>query len=426
VHGKGLAFGIYTDAGTATCQGRPGSKGFEVADAAQYAAWGVDYIKEDWCNSDGLSARVQYPIMRDALARSGRDIVFSMCEWGVDSPWEWAAGVGNLWRTTGDIANNWTSMLANFDASASHAAVAGPGHWNDPDMLEVGNGGMSDDEDRTQQTLWALSAAPLIAGHDVRSASAATLATLTNREVIAIDQDAAGIAGALVSDDGGKQVWARPLAQAGTRAVVLFNRTAAGAELKIDWHSVGLEGVTRVRDLWAHKDLAAASGLTATVPAHGVVFVKVEGSEVVPAAGMHWLSDLPAQYRVAGWGLVRNDLSADGHPITLRKTSYQKGLAMHAEGQGRWVLAGACSRFDAVVGLDDEVGAKGSARFQVWVDGQPRFDSGVLFGGAPPVAASVDLSGARELKLVVTGGGDSIDSDHADWANASITCGGCP
>jgi alpha-galactosidase len=426
VHQKGLKLGIYTDAGSATCQGRPGSKGREVADAQTYASWGVDYVKEDWCNSNGLDARVQYPLMQDALAQSGRDIVFSICEWGQSSPWEWAAPVGNLWRTTGDIANNWGSMLANFDSSASRAAVGGPGHWNDPDMLEVGNGVLTDVEDRTHMTLWALSAAPLIAGNDLRSMSAATKATLLNKEVIAVDQDPAGIAGALVSDDNGLQVWSRPLATPGQRAVVLLNRSAATAPIRVVWRDLGLERVRALRDLWAGKDLPSADDFTMPVAAHDAIFVKVTGDELEPPAGASWLSDQPPAYAVTGWGKMIKDQSAGGHPITLRSQKYDKGIGMHAEGQLRYTLGRSCTKLEALVGLDDEVGGRGSVTFSVWVDGEKRFDSGVVFGGAPALPVKVDLSGANELKLVVTGGGDDIDNDHADWAMASLTCSACP
>src|SRR5215471_7029764 len=186
VHGRGLKFGLYTDAGRRTCQGRPGTYGSEDTDARTFAEWGVDYVKEDWCNAEGLESPVQYAKFRDALARSGRPIVFSICEWGSANPWEWGPATGNLWRTTGDIEDSWTSMLANLDLSGQHAAAARPGSWNDPDMLEIGNGGMTDEEYRAHFSLWAIMAAPLVAGNDVRTMSQATRDILTNREVIAV------------------------------------------------------------------------------------------------------------------------------------------------------------------------------------------------------------------------------------------------
>jgi alpha-galactosidase len=235
VHGRGLKFGLYTDAGRRTCQGRPGTYGSEDVDARTFAEWGVDYVKEDWCNAEGLDAPTQYAKFRDALARTGRPIVFSICEWGSASPWEWGPGTGNLWRTTTDIEDSWTSMLANLDISGQHAAAARPGAWNDPDMLEIGNGGMTDDEYRAHFSLWAIMAAPLIAGNDVRSMSPATRDILTNREVIAIDQDSLGIQGTLVEERTPElQVWMKPLAGGG-RAVVLLNRSALQTVILASW-----------------------------------------------------------------------------------------------------------------------------------------------------------------------------------------------
>src|SRR6266849_1019285 len=199
VHSRGLKFGLYTDAGRRTCQGRPGTYGSEEVDARTFAEWGVDYVKEDWCNAEGLDAPTQYAKFRDALARTGRPIVLSICEWGTNQPWEWGPKTGNLWRTTDDIEDGWPAMLVNLDLSAQHAYTAGPGAWNDPDMLEVGNGGMTDDEYRAHVSLWAILAAPLIAGNDIRAMAPATRDVLTNREVIAVDQDSLGVEGALVA-----------------------------------------------------------------------------------------------------------------------------------------------------------------------------------------------------------------------------------
>lgn len=277
VHSKGLKFGIYTDAGTKTCQGRPGTLGHEEQDARTYASWGVDYVKEDWCNARGLNAPAQYAKFRDALARSGRPIVFSICEWGYNQPWEWAPKTGNLWRTTEDIEDTWSSMLDNLDQDAQHATVAGPGAWNDPDMLEVGNGGMTDDEYRAHFSLWAIVAAPLIAGNDVRTMSAATKEILTNREVIAVDQDPLGTQGILVWEQPPElQVWAKPLKD-GSRAVALLNRSGAPARITASFWRTGLRtDSATVRDLWAHRDLGTfGREFGATVPAHGVVMVKV-------------------------------------------------------------------------------------------------------------------------------------------------------
>lgn len=276
VHGKGLKFGIYTDAGRRTCEGRPGSYNHEEQDARTYASWGVDYVKVDWCHSDSLVAPTQYAKFRDAFARSGRPIVFSICEWGSNQPWEWGPRTGHLWRTTGDIADRWNSMLRNLDLSSPHSAVARPGGWNDPDMLEVGNGGMTDEEYRSHFSLWAIMAAPLIAGNDLRMMSDATREILTNREVIAVDQDSLGVQGWMIAQPSpGLQAWSKPLA-GGERAVVLFNRTEAPAEIAVDWGTIGLAGRARVRDLWAHADRGAFERrYAAQVPAHGAVMVRI-------------------------------------------------------------------------------------------------------------------------------------------------------
>jgi alpha-galactosidase len=283
VHSKGLKFGIYTDAGRKTCEGRPGSYGFEAVDAKTYASWGVDYVKVDWCNSEGLDAPTQYRIVRDALVASGRPITFSICEWGRNRPWEWARGVGNLWRTTGDISDRWSSVLTIVDLSSQYWHISGPGGWNDPDMLEVGNGGMSDTEYRSHFSLWAMMASPLIAGNDVRAMMDTTAAAksvrdiLLNAEVIAVDQDPMGAQATIVQASPSElQVWVKPLAD-GSRAVLLFNRASVSTTITADWGRVGVRtSRARVRDLWARKDSASVeSRYSATVPSHGVVMLRV-------------------------------------------------------------------------------------------------------------------------------------------------------
>jgi len=276
VHAKGLLFGIYTDAGTNTCQGRPGTLGHEDQDARTFASWGVDYVKEDWCHAQHLDAPTQYKKFREALDRTGRPIVLSICEWGSNQPWEWAPRVGNLWRTTDDIADRWASMLDNLDQSAQHATAAGPGAWNDPDMLEVGNGGMTDDEYRAHFSLWAIMAAPLIAGNDLRDMSASTRATLTNAEVIAVDQDSLGAQGILVWESPPDlQVWAKPLRD-GSRAIALLNRSSAPARITAYLSRAGIRtDSATVRDLWTHTDLGRVGRqFASTVPAHALMLIR--------------------------------------------------------------------------------------------------------------------------------------------------------
>jgi alpha-galactosidase len=273
VHSKGLRLGVYTDAGRLTCQKRPGSYEHEVQDAKTYASWGVDYVKIDWCHAEGLDPEVQYAKFRDALAQSGRPIVFSICNWGVKAPWAWGPATGNLWRTTGDINDTYDRMSVIGFSQNGLEKFAGPGHWNDPDMLEVGNGGMKRDEYRTHVALWALLAAPLLAGNDLRSMTPETKEMLTNAEVLAVDQDAKGEQGHRVWDEGPLEIWIKPLAN-GSHAVGLFNRGESSLKITVDFKMLGSASSLKLRDLWEHKDLGEVQGsYTADVPRHGVVLL---------------------------------------------------------------------------------------------------------------------------------------------------------
>jgi alpha-galactosidase len=273
VHSKGLKLGVYTDAGRLTCQKRPGSYEHEVQDAKTYASWGVDYVKIDWCHAEGLDPEVQYAKFRDALAQAGRPIVFSICNWGVNAPWTWGPATGNLWRTTGDINDTYDRMSVIGFSQNGLARFAGPGHWNDPDMLEVGNGGMKRDEYRTHMALWALLAAPLLAGNDLRSMTPETKEMLTNAEVLAVDQDAKGVQGHRAWDEGPLEVWIKPLAN-GNHAVGLFNRGESSLKITLDFKMLGDTSSLKLRDLWEHKDLGEVQdSYTAEVPKHGVVLL---------------------------------------------------------------------------------------------------------------------------------------------------------
>jgi len=285
VHSKGLEFGIYSDAGTKTCAGRPGSKDHEAQDAKTYAEWGVDYLKYDWCNTEGQNTRDAYARMSQALRASGRPIVFSICEWGSTSPWLWAPGVGHLWRATGDIQDCWDcsrswggmGVAHIIDQVADLHPYAGPGHWNDPDMLEVGNGGLTPAENRAHFSFWALLAAPLMAGNDLAAMTPQVREILTNREVIAVDQDPLGMQGRKVRDDGAREVWVKPLADGG-KAVILFNRGTEESPIAARWEDVGLAPGAKalVRDLWTHADVGTFEGrYEAKVEPHGVVMVKI-------------------------------------------------------------------------------------------------------------------------------------------------------
>jgi len=280
VHSKGLKLGIYSSPGPRTCAGYPGSYGHEAQDAKTFAAWGIDYLKYDWCSARMIykdsDLQPVYQKMGEALVSTGRPMIFSLCEYGLGSVEKWGPDVaGNLWRTTGDIRDEWSSMIDNIELQAHTAPYAGPGHWNDPDMLEIGNGHMSDDEYRTHMSLWALTAAPLLAGNDVRSMTDATKSILMNKEVIAIDQDPLGKQASPVKK-GELETWVKPLAD-GSVAVGVVNMGASAEQASIQLSDLNLTGTVKgARDLWAHTDVKfAVGGYSTSVPSHGVVLLRV-------------------------------------------------------------------------------------------------------------------------------------------------------
>ncbi|MGW1749660.1 NPCBM/NEW2 domain-containing protein [Streptomyces sp. NPDC002092] len=546
VHAKGLKLGIYTSAGTKTCNsaGFPGALGHEYSDARQFADWGVDYVKYDNCNNQGVDAKVRYTTMRDALKATGRPIVYSICEWGQNKPWEWAADVGHLWRTTGDISDNWGSMLSILKKNLPLAPYAGPGHWNDPDMLEVGNGGMTDTEYRSHFSMWSIMAAPLLIGSDLRKASQATFDVLDNKEVVAVDQDPLGKQGTVVSSQGGRWVVAKEMKD-GSRTVALFNESGTAQHISTTAKAVGLPAADAytLRDLWRHKSYNTAGTVSATVPAHGTVLVRVfadpkwaahppavepglDGSPLVeagkaaaltstvtdlgrtparhvsvsltgpqgwtaeatsrtttaslptgrslrtqwsltapagtptgsydltlkvsyrsasgdrvyssvpltasvvvpPPSGTSGLGDLPWLSATNGYGPVERNTSngesaaGDGNPLTIGGVVYGKGLGVHAESAVDYYAGKACRTVTADVGVDDEKGANGTVAFEIWADGTKVASTGVLTNAMPAQPLTADVTGAQVVRLVVTDGGDGIDSDHADWANAQLTC----
>ncbi|MBE8470553.1 NPCBM/NEW2 domain-containing protein [Streptomyces justiciae] len=546
VHSKGLKFGIYTSAGTKTCNsaGFPGALGHEYSDAQQFADWGVDYLKYDNCNNQGVDAKTRYTTMRDALRATGRPIVYSICEWGENKPWEWASDVGHLWRTTGDISDNWGSMLSILRQNLPLAAHAGPGHWNDPDMLEVGNGGMTDTEYRSHFSLWSIMAAPLLIGSDLRTASDATYEILGNKEVIAVDQDPLGKQGTVVSSEGGRWVVAKPMRD-GSRAVALFNDSGTAQRIATTATVVGLPAADAytLRDLWQHRSYNTAGTIAATVPAHGTVLVRVsadsawakhppaaelglEGGQLIeagtpatltstvtdlgrtparqvsvaltgpagwsvrptsattaallptnrslrtgwtvaapagtpagsydltlkasyrsptgvrvataltvavsvvvpPPSGTSELGDLPWLSALSGWGPVERNTSngesaaGDGHPITIGGVVYAKGLGVHAQSIIEYYTGRTCETVTADVGVDDEKGAAGTVAFEIWADGTKVASTGVLTNAMPAQPLTADVTGAQVVRLVVTDGGDGLDSDHADWADARLSC----
>jgi alpha-galactosidase len=280
VHSKGLKLGIYSSPGPRTCADYPGSYGHEEQDAKTFAAWGIDYLKYDWCGARMIYSndylQPVYQKMGDALLKSGRPIIYSLCEYGSGKVELWGAKVGgNLWRTTGDISDTWTSMIANIKKQVPTAPYADPGHWNDPDMLEIGNGHMTEDEYRTHMSLWALTAAPLLAGNDIRSMTSAIKDILMNHEVIAVDQDALGKQ-AVPIKSGDLETWVKPLAD-GSVAVGIVNFGANETDVNLKTSELGLGAeVKSARNLWRHSNVTFYNGsYTAKVPSHGVLLLRV-------------------------------------------------------------------------------------------------------------------------------------------------------
>jgi alpha-galactosidase len=278
VHSKGLKIGIYSSPGPNTCAGYEGSYGHEEQDARTYAAWGIDYLKYDWCGARNLyrdeEMQPLYQKMGDALLNSGRPILYSLCQYGRAEVWKWGADVGgNAWRTTGDIRDTWESMTTIGFAQDELAVFARPGHWNDPDMLEIGNGGMTDEEYRTHMSLWAILAAPLLAGNDLRDMSPVTREILTNREVIAVDQDPEG-QGRRLWKSGDQEIWVKIMSNSRI-AIGLFNRGNSPARITMKWSNLGPQGQPeKLRDLWAHADVTPITAeYSPQVPAHGVVLL---------------------------------------------------------------------------------------------------------------------------------------------------------
>lgn len=299
VHNKGLKLGLYSDAGSQTCGGRPGSRGFEFQDALTYAAWGVDYLKYDWCNTEGLKAEGAYKTITAALRRAGRPMVLSICEWGTDQPWLWGQNVGHLWRTSGDIFNcfdcvedhgTWKSwgVMQILDKQEGLRKYAGPGHWNDPDMLEIGNGKLTQGEDRAHFAMWAMIAAPLIAGNDLRNMNKETIAVLTNKNVIAVNQDVLGIQGFKYRSAVGLEIWFKPLAQ-GNWVVCFLNRSAESKKIDFDWRNelvkddvFGQELNARminykIKNAWSNQVTGSTKTVLKTmVPSHDVLMLLLE------------------------------------------------------------------------------------------------------------------------------------------------------
>lgn len=302
IHSKGLKFGIYSCAGTKTCASRPGSRGHEFQDAYTYAKWDVDFLKFDWCYNNGQFAKESYTLMSSMLREANHPIVFSLCEWGKNKPWEWAANVGHLWRTTGDITDSFDhenkhasdfnlSVVKILDMQDGLRQYAGPGHWNDPDMLEVGNGGMSTSEDRAHFSMWCMLAAPLISGNDIKNMSQETHDILTNEDAIDIDQDALGVQGMKYKSEDGLEIWLKPLSN-GNWAICFLNRSSVAKPVDFDWAKNVindpvsnrtldvLADVYTIKDVWSKKEMGNTKKiLKAEVPSHDVLMLRLNLSK---------------------------------------------------------------------------------------------------------------------------------------------------
>lgn len=439
VHDLGLKLGIYSDRGDTTCAFRAGSRDHVAQDAKLYAEWGIDYLKYDNCdyidtgtyehNLDEALMKSEFTMMSEALKESGRDIVLSVCAWRF---YEWAVPLGQLWRTTGDIEDEWGSITGNININGRRlAAYAGPNHWNDPDMLEVGNGGMTADEYRAHFGMWSMMAAPLIAGNDLRTMDKETMEILTNTEVIAVDQDALGLQGVSVWSDDDTSVWVKPLDEHGARAVALLNEgdeeREIGFSLETAWLRSGKSAT--LRDLWKHADRGTIQDDYATmVGPHAMVLLKVLGEEPELPRGETELSSLNWVYAANAAGPVERDQSNgatkhnDGSTISIAGTEFDTGLGVAAASLVTYRLGRRCSRFRAMAGVDDQTKGSGSVAFEVWGDRKHLFQSDVVNGGDEPVEIDVDVSGVYRLELKVTNGLDGTAQDYASWADARLDC----
>ncbi|GGU26138.1 NPCBM/NEW2 domain-containing protein [Lentzea flava] len=436
VHSKGLKFGIYTSAGTKTCNkdnGFPGGLGHEESDAQQFASWGVDYLKYDNCNNQGVDAKQRYRKMRDALKKTGRPIVFSLCEWGQNKPWEWASDTGHLWRTTGDINDTWPRTMDIYEKNVVLDKYAGPGHWNDPDMLEVGNGKMSAVQYRSHFSLWAIMAAPLLIGSDLRKVNQDTFTILENKDVIAVDQDKLGVQGKRIRTTGktGVDVIVKPLAN-GDKAVALFNKSGSTQTISTSLSEIGMSGPAVLKDLWTKSTRTTTGTISASVPSLATVMYRVskgDGPRPTPPAGVSDLSAFEATSSTNGWGPVEidrsvgNQAAGDGKTLTINGVTHSRGFGAHAASTIEFYLGRKCSSITVDVGVDDEVAAgKGSVVFQLFADSTKVADSGRLTGTYPAKKLTASLTEAENLRLVITDAGDGINSDHGDWASPRITC----
>lgn len=441
IHNKGLLFGIYTSAGRQTCEGRPGSFGYEAKDMATYAAWGVDYVKVDWCGMDGLSAPIQFSLWHSLIQRAPRPMKLSigMPNIGVDQPWVWGAYVSDIWRVNNDIQDNWDSVVSIIDMNTPLASYSGLGHWNDPDMLVVGLGNLTPNEYAAHFGMWAMMHAPLIAGNDLMKMDVNTRDLLTNNELIAIDQDALGTQGERMFAREGYEVWAKPLHYPWERAIAILNRTNENKVISFSWKEAGVLFPLLARDVIHKQWVWMPSRVSVSLPPHGIHLWRIAGL-FPPHPFVHWrpnmpiltgfLSDQKWVYVINGYGSVERNMSNgnesthDGLPLSIRGILYPKGLGVHAYSLVMFNVYKQCQQLRAVVGIDDEVtSGDPSVIFVVYGDGKALFTSAPVnrYTSPPPLLANINDVDTLILE-VKSADPNTIDYEHADWANLHITC----
>jgi alpha-galactosidase len=421
IHGKGFKMGLYTTFGARTCGQLPGTCGHVEQDVSTYAAWGIDYLKYEGCTSctpnDDL--RSEYERMSKALATCGRPILFNG---SIDRPAaDWMPAIMNSWRGTGDNFHGFWNILQHLDFVARTPGLAGPGQWNDPDVLEVGHAGISREEARANFTMWCMVAAPLL----IATVDVAWLDTLTNRELIAVDQDPAGIQGYCVKTNGDLQVWIKPLANERTLAVALLNRGSQEGQTQVDWEDLGLIQVpVIVRDLWAKAPLGVFSNsFSCTVPPHGVRAFRIDADEtlVFPPSGTNSLNDLIALAETSLAAPPIRNSNSTGAPLRVAGVQYTQGLGVQGTSQCRYFIGPGSGVFSAMVGLDDAtVSTNARVVFRVFGDGELLFESEPMAKGSPAREMRVDLSGRAVLKLETARVGDPTGECLADWVAAEV------
>ena len=391
IHGKGLKYALYTDAGTRTCStAMPGTKGHEFEDMRAFAEWRADYIKIDWCNSEGQDIVAAYSLLGKAQRAAGRPVVHSLCSWGEGYPWEWAGEVGHMWRTTADICApgqaDWERAMKMAFANEKLWAFAGPGRWNDPDMMIVGMPGLNEVQNRSLFSLWCVMASPLIAGNDLRAMSRSTIDILTNLEAIAVDQDPLGVQGHVIWTDGIRSLWAgKPLFD-GSRAVLLFNQSRHDVEKRITWKEIGLAETGRffVRNLWTHETSGPhAGGVDVSVAPAGVAFLRISERSEFPIppilAADTYSVRLQAKgsrsEKLTGTVTLTNKGSADLGPWTIAE-GFPSWLSVTVSGSGKsWTFVNTVSTkglkkgiYHAVVRADNVEPISGEPMSAVYYD----------------------------------------------------------